>query len=298
MYRKCFLQIFTLSTLIFSTLSLACSSSEYESCWRVDLGPLGEAKDCKCLPKLEGDIAKGVEDAKKETNKFINNLAAEIHKTPEAIHQCFSNLSQCANEIISAPLALPVQAYIDRLYRQSEGKSFGFSEKFIALAQPYYDYDLSVITYADDIDTGSEMTVAYCDRVFFAGHGDLWKNKNELHHVLHELEHIGQCQKRGMRTYLAEYVLKSGVDIVKTGRLNVHDINDYEVAAEAKANTLTDILWNRIISMSSSGVPINNQLCPTGEIFMSTLGGACCTSNYSRCKNLSSGVVTCGFFGC
>lgn len=263
-----------------------------------------------CMPNIGGDIGSAGQGAIDETRRVVNNLARELGKTPEAIQECMNNVPRCANEIISAPLALPVQAYIDGLYRQSEGRTHSFSPEFIALAQPHFGVNLGRITYADDINTGSGMSVSFCDRIFFAGHGNLWQDKNELHHVLHELEHTVQCQQRGKRTYLAEYVLKAGADIVKTGRFNVHDIHDYEVAAEAKANQLTDLLWNEIRSGTIAvpggtimqpgniGTSPSESFCHAGEVFMPALGGACCTPNYSRCRNLSTGAVTCGMYGC
>ena len=92
-----------------------------------------------------------------------------------------------------------------------------FSQEFISLAQPYYDIDLRGVTFADNINTGHGMTVAYCDRIFFTKNGNLWVDKNELHLALHELEHLVQCQKRGRSTFLAEYILKGAVDIAKHG---------------------------------------------------------------------------------
>lgn len=285
-----------------------CGDNEYEQCYSACLipRPFGgcaqEVRDCKCLPKIDGPLGKAGEESK----RAVNNLARELGKTPAAIQECMNDVPKCANEIISAPLALPVQAYIDGLYRQSEGKTRSFSPEFVALAQPYYSVDLRGITYADDINTGSGMSVSFCDRIFFVGHGNLWQDKNELHHVLHELEHTVQCQRRGKRTYLAEYVLKASLDVVKTGQFKVHDVHDFEVAAEAKANQATDLLWNKI---RSSPIPIPGGAtggggaqpetsCQLGEVYMPAPGGACCTSNYSRCRNLTTGIVTCGMSGC
>lgn len=39
--------------------------------------------------------------------------------------------------------------------------------------------------------------------------------------------------------------------------------------------------------------------CQAGEVFMAAPPtGACCTPNYSRCRNLATGGVTCGMYGC
>jgi len=221
----------------------ACGGNEYEQCWRVNL-VFGEAKDCKCLPKVGGDIGKIAED----TKKIINPVISEVRKSPDAIAQCLGDLNNCVVQILAAPLAAPVQMYIDNLYKQSEGRVRAFSPEFIALAQPYFSTDLRGITYADDINTGMGMNVSYCDRIFFIGHGSPWADENELFLMLHELEHTVQCQRRGKSTYLAEYVLKAGMDVLRSGRFDVHDIHDYEIAANAKASQLTGALWAKIQS--------------------------------------------------
>lgn len=250
-------------------------------------------------PECRGDICKAGKGAINETNRLIQNAARELGKTPEAIQECFGNVPRCVNEIISSPLAIWVQAYIDGLYRQAEGKVMPFSPEFIQLAQPYYDIDLKSVTWADNIDTGHQMTLAFCDRIFFTNNGNLWIDKKELHLVLHEIEHLVQCQKRGKRTFLAEYVLKAAADVVKTRRMNVHDVHDFEESAEAKANQLTDVLWQKIQSGTvSKPYPKTAMVCAQGEVYMPALGGSCCTPNYSRCRNLTTGVVTCGMYGC
>jgi hypothetical protein len=219
------------------------------------------ADDDQFLPSTitdcNGDLCQAGSVMTEETKRAINNLAIELQKTPEAIQVCINNVPQCATEILSAPLAAHVQAYIEGLYRQSEGRTYSFSHEFIALAQPYFSVDLKGITWANDINTGTGgMSVSYCDRIFFAGNGDLWRDRNELHLVLHELEHTVQCQARGKRTYLAEYVLKAGLDVIKNGTFNVHDIHDYEVAADKKADQVTGIIWNKIQSGTVS-IPVS-----------------------------------------
>ena len=251
MRPKFLLAVIMLFFLAFPGMAYSCGDNEYEQCWSVNL-VFGTAKDCKCLPKIGGDVGKVAEDVKKTAAPVIE----EIRKSPDAVVECLGDVGHCVMQILAAPLAAPVQVYLDGLYKQSEGKLRVFSKEFIALAQPYFDVDLRGITYADDIDTGMDMNVSYCDRIFFIGHGNPWTDKKELRLMLHELEHTIQCQRRGKSVYLAEYVLKAGMDVIKTGRLDVHDVIDYEVAADAKANQLTDKLWNKIMS---GWVPIPGQ---------------------------------------
>jgi hypothetical protein len=232
-------------SVLFSGLALGCSDNEYEQCATINLG-ITTYKDCKCFPKIGGPIGQTAQDAKTEANKLTTNIINGVQNAPADIQSCLSNVPQCASEIATAPFAFPIQAYIDGLYRQSEGKTHPFSNEFISLAQPYYSVDLHSINWAEDINTGTENSVSYCDRVFFVGHGNLWQDQSELYHVLHELEHTVQCQQRGKRTYLAEYILKAGLDVLKTARFDVHDVHDFEVAANAKADQATAPIWAKI----------------------------------------------------
>jgi hypothetical protein len=242
--KVAFLRALALFLLVLPSSAIwACPKDQYNSC------TLGV---CICLPKIDGDVGKGAEDTKREANRLTHNVARELGKTPQALAECAANVSKCATEIASAPVALSAQSYIDGLYRQSEGRVHPLTPEFISLAQPYYSIDLHGVTYADDIDTGHGMVLAYCDRIFFTRSGNLWVDKNELHLVLHELEHLVQCQKRGRSTFLAEYIVKGLVDISQ-GRFNVHDSHEMERAADAKADRLTDALWDKI---QSGAVPI------------------------------------------
>jgi hypothetical protein len=207
-------------------------------------------------PECRSDLCKAAEGTVRETGRAVENVARELGKTPQAIQECLTNVTRCTNEIMSSPVALLAQAYIDGLYRQSEGRVQSFSPQWIELTKQYYDVDLNGVTFAENIDTGHGMTLAYCDRIFFTHSGSPWTDKSEMFLTLHEMEHLVQCQKRGRRTFLAEYILKGLVNMAKNGRFNIHDIHEFEVAADAKANNLTDLLWNRV---HSNVVPVPTQ---------------------------------------
>jgi hypothetical protein len=234
-----------------ANISYACNPNEYEQCWRIELPFGNEAKDCKCLPKAGGDVADVVEGTVKPT---VGAIIDETRKSPQAIANCIGNVGVCVRDVLAAPFSATIQLYIDGLYKQSTGRSSSFAPQFIAMAQPYYSVDLNGITFAQNINTGHGQTVAYCDRIFFAPASiNLWGNYSDLRLVLHELEHTVQCQRRGKQTYLAEYLLKGGMDIIKSGQLNVHDMHDYEVAANAKADSIAPILWNQMRQGAARG---------------------------------------------
>jgi hypothetical protein len=204
-------------------------------------------------PECRGDLCRAGQVVIKETGRTVNNVATELGKAPQAIQECLGNVPRCANEILSAPLASLAQAYIEGLYRQAEGQVQSFSPDFIRFIQPYYDVNLSDVTYAENIDTGHGMTLAYCDRIFFVPTIDPEQDKDSLKLVLHEMEHIVQCKKRGKRTFLAEYLVKGAVEMVNRGQFNIHDHHDFERAANAKADSITNTVWNRIQAQATTG---------------------------------------------
>lgn len=233
-----------------SPLSYACGPDEYEQCWRVEIPLIGEGKDCKCLKKIGGTVGQ-IGEALKPT---IGAVAEEVRKSPQAVANCIGNVGTCVRDVVASPAAALIMAYMDGLDKRSIGKSGPMSAELIALAQPYYSVDLRGITSAQGIDTGHGQTVAYCDRIFYAPESiNVWGKQEDLHLVLHELEHTVQCQRRGKQTYLAEYILKGGLDIIKSGQFDVHDMHDYEVAAEAKADQVTPIIWRQIQQHMATG---------------------------------------------
>lgn len=171
MTKILFKLMFVTVAFFFSSTGFACGDLDF-SC-RQNEGqfnlpvPTPRLPDIQIDPGCRGDICGAVQPVASEADRTIRNIARELGKSPEAIRECLGNVPRCANEILSAPIAMLAQAYIDNLYRQSKNNVFPFSEEFINLAQPYYEVDLRGVTYSDNINTGHGMTVAYCDRIFF-----------------------------------------------------------------------------------------------------------------------------------
>jgi hypothetical protein len=172
---------------------------------------------------------------------------------PETLRACAHSIDRCAQQVLSAPLGALARGYIADLEYQAQGRLYPFTDEFINLVQAYYpEINLRNVRFADDINTGHGMTLATCNRIYFAPgmRGSVWRDRSQLRLVLHELEHVVQCQRRGETVYLAEYLVKAGADVVKNRSVDVHDVHDFEVAADAKADRLTDILWDKIQSGS------------------------------------------------
>ena len=104
---------------------LACTSGF--ACGDLDLickqreGQLNLPIPTPRLPDSEcrGDICKTISPVTEESKRAVNNLASELGKTPQAIQECLGNVPRCATMIMSAPVAIWAQAYIDGLYRQA-----------------------------------------------------------------------------------------------------------------------------------------------------------------------------------
>lgn len=120
-----------------------------------------------------GGFASSIDEANKEAKRLLENVSREVQYSPQAIESCLANTNKCVVNIISAPLAAPVKAYIEWLHIQPEGWSHPFSNEFISLAQSYFSVDWRGITWADNIDTGNGISVSYCSRIFFSGTGSV-----------------------------------------------------------------------------------------------------------------------------
>jgi len=216
-------------------------------------------------PECRSDICRAGNGINSEAKRTLDNLVREIGKTPEAMADCLRNVERCAKEVFAAPAASLARLYIEDLNRQAQGKIYSFSPQFVALAAQHYEINLAGVTFADNINTWHGQVLAFCNRIYFTREGNLWTDRNELHLVLHELEHLVQCQKRGENTYLSEYIVKGFADIIKNRSFNIHDIHDYEVAAEAKANRLIDSMWAQVQAQGAPPIaPV--QSFPSGYV--------------------------------
>jgi hypothetical protein len=241
---KRIIQWIVLIGVLLSPSAFACSDQETEQC----IGPI-----CACVFDPSKVVRSGTDpECRGDLCRFQRDLGREIGRTPQAVQECVENISLCANQVVSAPLATPVKAYLDGLYRQAEGRVKPLPSDFVRLTQPYYDIDLSRITFAENINTGHGMNLAYCDRIFFIESIDPFNNKSDLTLILHEMEHLVQCQKRGRDAFLAEYILKGATEVVKNQRINIHDLHDFEIAADNKANSLADTIWNNMQARDNS----------------------------------------------
>lgn len=246
----------TFRTTLLLTASLLAQAALGVATAHAGWDPVGD------LQRAADNVRRGADSTWNQTKEHNPDLAkAEAIVTgvvrtvasPDTLRECWERPLNCPQHVLAAPVAGLAATYMADLEYQAQGRLSPFSNEFVNLAQSYYpEINLRAVLYADGINTYHGQNVGYCNRIYFtpASRGNLWQDKSQLRLVLHELEHVVQCNRRGADVFLAEYVVKAAADVVKHGRVDVHDVHDFEVAADAKADQLTDMLWNKIQSGS------------------------------------------------
>jgi hypothetical protein len=137
---------------------------------------------------------------------------------------------------------LGAQSIVDGYKRHLTAQVRGWNRlppDFIAQVQPFYKVNLNAIQYAVGINTVHGSNITFGNQIFFTRQFS-FGDENDLHLLFHELEHSVQYQNRGGEAaFIAEYVAKAAGQILRTRTFNVHDLIDFEGAAEQKANEMS-----------------------------------------------------------
>lgn len=114
---------------------------------------------------------------------------------------------------------------------------------FVAAAQPYFpDVDLAGVRYAEGIQTVHGKHITWGPSIFFTGPLDLGR-REDLHMMLHELEHVRQYQEAGgEEPFLTRYLTDSVKAVVESGTIDVHGQLELERAAQAAADGLAGVV--------------------------------------------------------
>lgn len=154
--------------------------------------------------------------------------------------------------------------------------------------------DAGVVNLANlSITYGDAAAVTLINTVVFNNEHDAYNNA-----VLwaHELKHVQQFRDWGVRDFAIRY-LRSW-NSVENEATTVEN-NFAQTRRYANRSSIT--YQPRQQYQQTYSTPNHfqsNGACQMGEVYMATPGGACCTTNYSRCRNLTTGQITCGMFGC
>ena len=139
------------------------------------------------------------------------------------------------------------------------------------------------------IQYGDADAVTLIDVVVFNNKDDAYNNA-----VLwvHELKHVQQFRDWGVRDFSIRYMRSwNAVE------------NEAYSAEDNFANAMPRVVQPSVnprqgFQRSYQHYSRSNGVCQHGEIYMAAPGGACCTPNYSRCRNLTTGQITCSIYGC
>ncbi|KAJ5188418.1 hypothetical protein N7491_004743 [Penicillium cf. griseofulvum] len=180
------------------------------------------------------------------------------------------------NDVLGNPIA---QAYIQYVEGQARGKYKSLPRwlKLILQEKASYDIDLTEVSYAEGIDTlqsGNAITFGYC--IHFPttiNLDDLQPNRDDVHWMLHELEHVVQYKRiGGVNAFVIKYVVQATItgswkgDITgswKENINNIHDNMDIERDAANKADSLLDSVLQKLSELSRVSEPMNSLVAPS-----------------------------------
>jgi Domain of unknown function (DUF4157) len=221
----------------------------------------------------------------KSLDKHGKSILKDLKNAPKSWGNCAKNVGKCAEKEIRRLPYRSVQPIIDRyklhLFNQGNGRWKSLPPNLTQALQAHYSANLSHVAYAEDINTLHGQAITWGNKIFFPKAIDLETN-DDLHWILHELEHVVQYQRKGgEREFLSQYALKSVGKIIERGSFNVHDYVDIERAADAKADQLLPIA---VEAMTAPRDP--RPKLPRSEARVRELPplGRFCTTQFGTCR--------------
>ncbi|RVH15324.1 hypothetical protein [Sinorhizobium meliloti] len=219
----------------------------------------------------------------KRLDEHLDHGRQEIERLPGSMVDCVQDPRQCAEDQLKRipyqSISLIIERYKSHLFNQGEGRWKSLPQWLVVAAQPHYpEINLSSVRYAENVNTLHGRHIAWHYSIFYTRDINT-DSSNDLHLMLHELEHVVQYERRGgEQPFLSEYVLKAPGKVLETGSFDVHDYIDIERAAEEKANNILGMVMQSRSIQASTALPTQtpppNQP-PTSAPFCYTLYGTC-----------------------
>lgn len=162
---------------------------------------------------------------------------------------CAREPTDCPDQMLDGQLAPlvweAVWSYKAYLFNQAGDRWMSLPTWFVTAAQPYYPgLDLTRVRYAEGIETVHGNHITWGEHILFVTPMNLGTYE-DVHMMLHELEHVLQYQEAGgEQPFLARYLTDSFHAVVETGSLDVHGLLGLEQAAEAAAEGLAAVVYN------------------------------------------------------
>jgi Domain of unknown function (DUF4157) len=221
-----------------------CIASAFGHCIQHGNDPVCEARKAACR------VAPPIVD-------IPGSPLAPSPLTPETVQHCVANPGHCPAELLARVtyqyIRPIVELYISYLMNQANGHWQSLGSHFIDEIQRFYSVDLRQVRFATGINTVHGQAITIGNNVFFPYDLDL-SSDSDAALMYHELEHVVQYANRGgVEPFLAEYVLKSGGEILARRSFNVHDNVDLEHAAIDKASEVSKrVLYGLEFQMTNS----------------------------------------------
>jgi hypothetical protein len=198
--------------------------------------------------EITASVSSGVIDAvvQKSTNIPLTVLSAADKITQGEVGEA---INEVKNGVIRDTIAtnLPfldvVRIYRGSLRESAKGKWQKLPDRLIEILTPHYDIDFAAVDYATGINTGHGQAITFEYQIYFPRDIDLTEI-NDLHWMLHELEHVQQYKGLGgFEPFMLHYFAGAGVKIIQSGRINIHDEIPLEEAADRKADNIIDEVY-------------------------------------------------------
>ena len=178
----------------------------------------------------------------KRLDQHIDRGIKDLRNAPRSWGECAGNLPKCAEkEIKRIPyraLQPVLSRYKSHLFNQADGRFYKLPNWVINSVDSQYSIKLDRIRFATNINTIHGSAITWENSIFFPRNINL-ANPNDLHWLLHEIEHSVQYKnKGGFSGFFGEYLAHATGKIIKYGSFNVHDNISVERAADRKADFL------------------------------------------------------------
>ena len=193
--------------------------------------------------RTQQDIQRQIDQTRRDLGPFGPWLVPNLIPPYDVAFRCIQDLEHCPKELIARAayeVARPiVDQYLNYLHSQTSNNFYRLPDDFVELAQPYYDVDLSGVSYSTGVDTVHGQAITIGNQIFFPENIDL-DDEDDAELMYHELEHVVQYKnKGGVEPFLAEYIAKAFGKIIEKRSINIHDEIEIEASAISKAKAVS-----------------------------------------------------------
>lgn len=187
----------------------------------------------------------------------LRQLERDIRNAPQSWTNCVARVDRCVDKELRRFAYRSMSPVIERYKRHLEydarGKWKSLPNWVMSVASSHYpNINLRNIRYAENVNTIHGAAITWESNIYFPISINL-NSRNDLHWMLHEIEHSSQYAGRGgYKNFLSQYLLKSAGQVIERGSFDVHDFIGPEREANSKANSVITYFRNNNENSSSS----------------------------------------------